>query len=231
MMSEKAPISITIDPELEGVLRLGGLLQTGVTVTESRGDDLARTLSDTETEIRQLYEGRTPGEIPGTKPARRLYRSIGEDPTRMRPASEALLRRLLKGNALPEINNVVDTANLISLRHLIPVGLYDADCIEGDVLIRLGRDDEKFQRIGAGTLNLHSRLGLFDEQGGFGNPTGDSRRTCVTPETKNILLTAFFPAEQVVEDIVQMIDDAEAAFSRFTGGTSIRLGENGWVKG
>ncbi|MFH1999414.1 MAG: phenylalanine--tRNA ligase beta subunit-related protein [Planctomycetota bacterium] len=231
MVIEKKDISLGMDPSLGGVLRLGGLVQRGVSVSAKRGEALSQAIAATEEEMRQLYIGLTPGEIPGTQPARRLYRSIGEDPTRMRTASEALLRRILKGNPLPEINNVVDTANLVSLRHLIPVGLYDVDRIEGEVRIRLGLQGEHYERIGAGTLNLNSRLGLFDDQGGFGNPTGDSRRTSVREGTRNILFVAFFPADPSSADIIQMMADAKAALTRYAGGTSFPLNGNGLVLG
>ena len=130
-------VNLNIDDGLSEHLRLGVLRQAGITVAAKRSVELDRTLGETEEEMRSLYTGRKPGEIPGLKPARKLFRSIGADPTRMRPASEALLRRVLKGGKVPAINSAVDAANLVSLRHLIPVGLYDLDCIRGDILLRL----------------------------------------------------------------------------------------------
>jgi DNA/RNA-binding domain of Phe-tRNA-synthetase-like protein len=147
----------------------------------------------------------------------------------MRPASEALLRRVLKRRGLPRINSAVDAANLVSLRYLIPIGLYDWDKIQGPVLLRLGDEGEGYSRIGKGTLNLNGRIGLFDDRGGFGNPTGDSRRTCVGTETRNLLFVAFFPAQHEPEEIRDLIREAGVILTLYCGGQSRALGEDGVV--
>ena len=66
------------------------------------------------------------GEVPGAADARDLYKSLGLDPTKTRPSNEALLRRVLKGEALYRVNTLVDALNLASLRQQLPFGLYDA---------------------------------------------------------------------------------------------------------
>jgi len=230
-MRENQNTGLFIDSSLAEKMRLGVLIQSEVEVTFDRGEDLDRAISETEDEMRTMYVGRMPSEIPGLKYARKLYRSIGEDPTRMRPASEALLRRVLKGQKIPVINSAVDSANLSSLRHLIPVGLYDLDKIDGDAFVRIGKMDEKYQRIGKGEMNLNGRIGLFDVKGGFGNPTGDSKRTSVGEETKSILFTAFFPADYNPIDIADMIEASGKFLTRYTGGKTIPLGEKGYMAG
>ncbi len=69
---------------------------------------------------------------------RTMYKRVGLDPTKTRPSSEALLRRVRKGDTLPRINSMVDVCNWCSLEFQLPYGLYDADQIEGDVELRLG---------------------------------------------------------------------------------------------
>jgi DNA/RNA-binding domain of Phe-tRNA-synthetase-like protein len=228
---ENHRVNLSVDANLTERLRLGGLVQAGIRVMEERSEALKKALAEAETEMSRLYAGVQPSEIPGLRPARLLFRSIGVDPTRMRPASEALLRRTLNRRGIPRINSAVDAANLISLRYLIPVGLYDRDKIEGDVLLRLGRDGENFQRIGSGSLNLEGRIGLFDRKGGFGNPTGDSRRTSVTEETTSLLFVGFFPVGVDSEDIREMIGTAGRELTRHTGGRSHPLGEDGLISG
>src|SRR5207237_3024125 len=85
-----------------------------------------------------------------SSPARDLYRRTGEDPTKLRPSSEALLRRVLRGEALYRINSLVDTCNLCSLEFLLPIGLYDADRIQGTVTVRLGAQGEGYDSLGKG---------------------------------------------------------------------------------
>src|SRR5258708_34001685 len=84
-------------------------------------------------------------EAPAVGRARELYRRFGLDPTRVRPSSEALLRRLKKGEPMPRINSLVDVANAMAVQLQVPVGLYDLGKIKGDELvIRLGADGEGY---------------------------------------------------------------------------------------
>src|SRR5260370_28573622 len=88
------------------------------------------------------------GDVGDAGRARALYRKFGTDPTRIRPSSEALLRRLKKGEALPRVNSLVDVANAMSVQLQVPVGLYDLQQARGDELrIRLGREGEGYAGI------------------------------------------------------------------------------------
>jgi DNA/RNA-binding domain of Phe-tRNA-synthetase-like protein len=111
---------------------------------------------------------------------RAMYKRIGLDPTKTRPSSEALLRRVRRGEELPRINNVVDVVNWCSLESQLPFGLYDAGRIQGEVVLRLGREGEQYAGIRKDTVHLAGRLTLADDLGPFGNPTSDSARTMVT---------------------------------------------------
>ena len=62
-----------------------------------------------------------------------MYKRIGLDPTKTRPSSEALLRRVRKGDPLPRVNSLVDVCNWCSVEFQLPYGLYDAAQVEGDV--------------------------------------------------------------------------------------------------
>ena len=138
-----------------------------------------------------------PGEPPSDgdrQPARTLYRSLGMDPTRHRPSSEALQRRLAKGLGFPRVNALVDAINYCSVGLMLPFGGYDRDRIDGDsVVLRLGADGEGYAGIGKPHINVAGRLTLADASGPFGNPSADSFRTRVTEETTNALVTVFAP--------------------------------------
>jgi DNA/RNA-binding domain of Phe-tRNA-synthetase-like protein len=122
-----------------------------------------------------------------------MYRRFGLDPTKTRPSSEALLRRVRRGEGLPRINSVVDVCNWCSLETQLPFGLYDVDRIEGDVVLRLGAAGEGYEGIRKDRVNVAGRLTLADERGPFGNPTSDSARTMVTLETRRALFVIFAP--------------------------------------
>ncbi len=151
--------------------------------------------------LRLEHEGLLPSQIDGLKEARTLYKSFNMDPSRYRPSSEALLRRVMKGKDLYRISNAVDSCNLACLRFLLPVGMYDLDLVVGDVVLRSGKPGESYTGIRKGDVNLANRLGLFDQDGPFGSPTSDSQRTCVTSETNNVLAiimaTSAFSTEQM----------------------------------
>ena len=132
--------------------------------------------------------------------ARELYRRFGLDPTRVRPSSEALLRRLKNGEPMPRINSLVDVANALSVQLQVPVGLYDLDKVKGEELvIRLGAEGEGYAGIGKEHVNLAGRICVADAEGPCGNPSADSARTMITTETERAAWIYFLPVPD--EDI------------------------------
>jgi DNA/RNA-binding domain of Phe-tRNA-synthetase-like protein len=125
---------------------------------------------------------------------RTMYKRVGLDPTKTRPSSESLLRRVKKGDALPRINTLVDVINWCSVESQLPFGLYDLDRIEGDVTLRLGQPGESYPGIRKDDVHVEGRLTLADARGPFGNPTSDSARTMVTTATTRALVVIFAPA-------------------------------------
>ena len=128
-------------------------------------------------------------------PARKLYHALGIDPSKTRPSSEALLRRILQKKPLYRVNAVVDAANFASLTLLLPIGLYDAAKIEPPVILRAGLEGERYEGIRKDAVHLTDRPVLVDQRGPFGNPTSDSLRTCVTETTRSVWFVLFAPAD------------------------------------
>ena len=131
------------------------------------------------------------GEAASTDPViagvRAAFKAIGKDPSRYRPSSEALTRRVLSGKGLYSVNNVVDCGNLVSLMTGVPVGCYDAAWLKGDtVALRVGQPGETYEGIGRGDINLECLPVLADEEGAFGTPFSDSARTAVTEKTHDL---------------------------------------------
>ena len=118
---------------------------------------------------------------------RSAYKALGKDPARYRGSAEALLRRVIAGKGLPQINSVVDVINLVSVDSRLPVGLYDSAHIQGDIVFRAGRAGETYKGIGKYDLNLEGLPLFADSQGPHGSPTSDSERTMVTAATKQVL--------------------------------------------
>mgnify|MGYP000274076421 CR=1 FL=1 len=132
-------------------------------------------------------------EDPIVKAYRKFYWSISIDPTKQRPSSEALVRRILRGLDIPFINNIVDIGNIVSMQTLIPVGIYDVDKIKGDVLyLREAKDGELFYPIGGKVERLmKGQIVLADEEKILHvYPHRDSDFTKVTKATRNILIVS-----------------------------------------
>jgi DNA/RNA-binding domain of Phe-tRNA-synthetase-like protein len=138
-------------------------------------------------EILKLAEPRNVLESPDITATRAAYKALGKDPARYRGSAEALLRRVIAGKGLPQINAVVDVINLVSVESRLPVGLYDLAHVSGDIVFRAGCAGETYKGIGEYDLNLEGLPVFCDASGPHGSPTSDSERTMVTAETKRVV--------------------------------------------
>jgi DNA/RNA-binding domain of Phe-tRNA-synthetase-like protein len=187
-------VDIRIDSALEGTLALAVVFAEGVRVHPA-GPDLWAEIEALSGRCRERFGGAGPSGIPELAPARELYRACGIDPTKRRPSSEALLRRVLQGKPLYRISNAVDACNFCSLRFLLPIGLYDADRVAGGAaVVRRGLPGESYPGIGKDVVTLGGQILLADAAGPFGNPSSDSFRTRVTESCSSLLWVIFAPA-------------------------------------
>jgi DNA/RNA-binding domain of Phe-tRNA-synthetase-like protein len=168
-------------------------LDTEVTAIELHELEVTEPRSDFDVVIAEAEAGAREGQVPDVAAARALHRRFGMDPTRHRPSSEALLRRVKKGDGLPRINSLVDVANVVSLRLQVPIGLYDLDRVEGGLTLRLGGPDEGYAGIRKERVNVEGRICVADEAGACGNPSSDSARTMITTSTVRALWLFFLP--------------------------------------
>jgi DNA/RNA-binding domain of Phe-tRNA-synthetase-like protein len=135
---------------------------------------------------------------------RDLYWSFGLDPTKERVSSEALLRRILVGQNLWRVNNVVDTANVASVAHKLPIGLTDVSKLAGQLTVRTARRGELFHKIGGESLECRGReIVVADEEKivCYGYATHDSDLTRVTDQTNEVLLLVYGSRATTMIDI------------------------------
>jgi DNA/RNA-binding domain of Phe-tRNA-synthetase-like protein len=165
------------------------------------------------------YAGKSPTDVPGVAEARGLFHRLGLDPTKTRPSSEALLRRVLQGKGLPRVNPVVDACNLCSLEHQLPLGLYDRDLIHGGLRARLGVAGEGYTGIRKAHVNLEGRLLLADDEGPFGAPTSDSARTSVSARTRHLAVVVFCPMECAGETLPVALERIALVLTRYCAAT------------
>jgi len=120
---------------------------------------------------------------------RAAYKACGKQPSRYRPSSEALRRRILRGMDLYQIDTLVDIINLVSLVTGHSIGGFDGDKIQGDTItLGIGREGEDYQAIGRGSLNISKMPVYRDSIGGFGTPTSDHERTKIDLDTTHVLI-------------------------------------------
>jgi len=145
-------------------------------------------------------------EIEHVSSGKKAYRLLGKDPNRYRISAEALLRRIAKGGSIYQINSLVDILNLVSIRTGITIGGFDCEKVRGQVSLGIGMENEEFEAIGRGMLNIH-RLPVYrDKEGAIGSPTSDCVRTMMRPETEHFLMiiTGFF-GENGINDCISQL--------------------------
>ena len=75
---------------------------------------------------------------------RAAFTGLGLNPNRYPSSVEALAGRALKGGAIPSATTLVDVANAVALRHLVPAGAHDLDTLTSDLGVRLSRAGDTF---------------------------------------------------------------------------------------
>ena len=150
------------------------------TEVQKSSKELTSLLDKTIKELRKRYSIADLPEITPIKDTRTAYRILGKSPTSYRNAAEAMLRRIIKGKGLYQINNVVEINNLISITTGYSVGSYDSDSLTGIVELRRSLEGESYKGIGKDVVNIANLPTLYDDKGAFGNPTSDSRRAMIS---------------------------------------------------
>ncbi len=181
-------MSVIINEELKAKCPRTGLgCVTARVEAPASAAELLHELRACEQGVLKFPEPRAVLESPQILATRAGYKALGKDPARYRGSAEALLRRIIAGKGLPQINAVVDIINLVSVESRLPIGLYDLAHVSGDIVFRAGRAGETYKGIGKYDLNLEGLAVFSDARGPHGSPTSDSERTMVTSDTKHVL--------------------------------------------
>jgi len=172
--------------------------------------------------LRQELTTESLKEMTSIAATRRVYKACGKDPSRYRPASEALIRRALQGKDLYQRDTLVDLVNLASIAYGYSIGGFDADKFVGDTLtLGIGREGEPYEGIGRGMINIHGLPVYRDAEGGVGTPTSDHERTKMNLDMRHlvVLINGYDGNEQRVRENAEYIQALLRRYAQSDGGT------------
>lgn len=206
---------------------VGGVIHAKGVTNSPTPPGLAEAFATAQGAVRAQI-GATPlSEIPALAAWRRAFRSFGVDPTQYRSAAEGLLRRLMKQGDLPSIGTLVDLANLVSIRHALPVAVFDAKTINGCAVVRFARGDERWADLGSSTTERPApgEVIFVDD-----SDVVVARRWCwrqsaasaARDDTTEILVTVEGHHEGATDDVMEAVDDLERLLRTYVAPTTLR---------
>lgn len=221
--SKKKTMKIVVSQEIENVcpVFVGAAVEAEVRNTEYSAE-LWGEIHAMEERFRHELTTESLKELTSIAATRAVYKKCGKDPSRYRPASEALIRRMLQGKELYQIDTLVDLINLASIAYGYSIGGFDASKIMGDTLtLGIGREGEPYEGIGRGMLNIAGLPVYRDTVGGIGTPTSDHERTKITLSTTRllVLVNGYDGNEQRVAENARFIQQLIRKYAYSDGGS------------
>lgn len=178
---------------------------------------LSQEFSQLQAEVAKIYNLDILPKLPRVLAVRNMYKKLDFDPSRYRPASEALIRRVLQKKDLYFVNSAVDVNNYCSIKFLLPFGLYDLDQISSDIIYQRASEGS-YVNIAGHVVSTENKPFLTDSSGVFGNPTSDARRTAVTLATRNLLAVVYADESAGTDELQEILDFAGDMFVCYNGG-------------
>ncbi|TCP18322.1 phosphoenolpyruvate synthase [Scopulibacillus darangshiensis] len=170
-------------------------------------------------EIKLTFEEKSVTDLAGVSEWRKVFKSLGTDPSRYRPSHEALYRRLKKGQSIPSIHSAVDINNFFSLKYEIPLGIYDLGHLDGNVHVKIGGEQDEYEGIIGRVMSMNGKLLSADDIGAFGSPIVDSRRSMVTDKTKHALHIVYLRPTMAIDEASQLLKAIADMFTQVHGGS------------
>jgi DNA/RNA-binding domain of Phe-tRNA-synthetase-like protein len=219
-----SPEILTRYPSVVG----GVIVARGVTNGASSPELLAAYRSEQQITVARI--GSTPlSQIESLAAWRSVFRSFGVDPTQIRSACEALLRRLTKQGDIPSINTLVDLGNLVSIRYGLPVAIVDTRAMTGGITVKFAEGSERFTNLGQAEIaNPDPGEVIFVDDTGL----VFARRWCwrqsdqsaAREDTTDILITVESHHDGGRKDVEAAVADLTALLGRNAGGTILESG-------
>ncbi|UCH83036.1 MAG: hypothetical protein JSW50_11260, partial [Candidatus Latescibacterota bacterium] len=185
-------------PPFDVQLELDGwsLFWADLELVDGGGEQLAALRGEVAKRARERFTLKSLSTQPPGSSLRKLFRAAGCDPTRYRPSSEALLRRVLKGGELPAIHPLVDISNCLSADLGVPCCVMAAGTFDPPLVFRAGKEGESYVSL-RGPFRLGGKPLLCDARGALDCPITGNERVKVTPTTRRAWLVAYLPLDAV----------------------------------
>jgi len=183
---EKPPFEVI--KELQGWVLFWAKLELSTAGAEA----LPTLRTDVVRAARARLTAETLAAHPPIAALRKLFRTAGCDPTRYRISSEALLRRVLKGEELPTLHPLVDLNNCLSVELAVPCCVMREETFTPPLVLRAGRSGESYESL-RGPLNLEGKPLLADAAGPLDTPITGNEKVKITPESGTAWLVAYLP--------------------------------------
>lgn len=185
-------------------------------------EKLKKLLNEMYQQVQDTYKTEDLAQLPTIAHIRKAYQITGKSPSRYRNSAEALMRRATQGKDIYYVNTLVDINNLLSLKYQVPVGSYDMEQIQGDVLLQIAEKGSSYQGIGKTDINIEDMIVIGDDLGAFGSATSDSVRCMISEETKHMMM-CFYLFDAQDYDIDAMYDDALSLLKEYTNAKNIQM--------
>lgn len=188
-----------------------------VSETDSRLEEFK---GEVFTDVRRRFTLEGLRDDPVFRAYRDFFWRIGIDPTKTRPAAEALIRKVLGGRPIPRINTAVDAYNLASMTTCIALAAFDIGRLEGDINMRFANTGERFLGIGmdepvtlaGGEIVMVDASGLVAIY-----PYRDAEYSKITLQTKDLMLVSCGVPGIPLDRLKEAVDKAYELVTMFCG--------------
>ncbi len=203
-------------------IHIGVLFAEGIN-NNNPYDELYRLQQEAIKAAKEQIGDQPPTKHPHIASWRDLYRSFGTKPGNYRPSAEALVRRVIKTGKLPRINTAVDLYNVVSVKHIIPMGGFDLEQVDGGIYLRKSPGGEQFLPLGAsqneetyeGEVVYADNSRILTRRWNY----RDAEETKITENSENIVLFIDASAQIPREKVVVALDELEQLLSKACGGS------------
>ena len=220
-------MKIIVSHEIESVCpEFVGVCVEAQVINSLHSEELWQEIRALGEQYRQTLTTESLKTLPGIAATRAVYKRCGKDPSRYRPASEALIRRMLQGKELYQCDTLVDLINLASIAYGYSISGLDGDKIQGlRLTLGIGQEGEPYEGIGRGPLNIAGMPVWRDAEGGIATPTSDNERTKIDLGTSHLvcIVNGYDGNRQETMACAEYIQDLLRRYSASDGGVCVEI--------